>query len=408
MIRSKTLLALFAIWLPASTFADAVTDWNSIALSASSPFAGGNTWTQTRTLAHVHAAIFDAVNAIDGKYRPYAVDLKAPPGVAIDAMVASAAHTVLIAEAPSQRAVLDSALAATLNNVSDSAGKTDGIAFGKQVAEKLLASRANDGFSNKVEFKFPPPGPGVWQQTPQFGPMLFYVWGQMQPMAIKNVKEYDLGGPPALDSEQFAKDYNEVKSVGARKSSTRTADQTAVAVFWTVATMMPWNGAAQSASKAHNLSVVENARLFALLNIAAHDAQIVGIEQKARYNFWRPYNAIRYPGGPGNSALTGDPSWEPLLNTPGFQDYPSGHCIDSGAALGALLAIFPDDKVNYSHTWIPAVGVTRSWSSFTQMAKEVEDARVWAGIHYRTADEHGTRMGRKVAEYAVSNIMQPK
>jgi len=408
MIRSKTLLALFAIWLPASTFADAVTDWNSIALSASSPFAGGNTWTQTRTLAHVHAAIFDAVNAIDGKYRPYAVDLKAPPGVAIDAMVASAAHTVLIAEAPSQRAVLDSALAAALNNVSDSAGKTDGIAFGKQVAEKLLASRANDGFSNKVEFKFPAPGLGVWQQTPQFGPMLFYVWGQMQPMAIKNVKEYDLGGPPALDSEQFAKDYNEVKSVGARKSSTRTADQTAVAVFWTVATMMPWNGAAQSASKAHNLSVVENARLFALLNIAAHDAQIVGIEQKARYNFWRPYNAIRYPGGPGNSALTGDPSWEPLLNTPGFQDYPSGHCIDSGAALGALLAIFPDDKVNYSHTWIPAVGVTRSWSSFTQMAKEVEDARVWAGIHYRTADEHGTRMGSKVAEYAVSNIMQPK
>ena len=272
----------------------------------------------------------------------------------------------------------------------------------------MLASRANDGFSNKVEFKFPAPGLGVWQQTPQFGPMLFYVWGQMQPMAIKNVKEYDLGGPPALDSEQFAKDYNEVKSVGARKSSTRTADQTAVAVFWTVATMMPWNGAAQSASKAHNLSVVENARLFALLNIAAHDAQIVGIEQKARYNFWRPYNAIRYPGGPGNSALTGDPSWEPLLNTPGFQDYPSGHCIDSGAALGALLAIFPDDKVNYSHTWIPAVGVTRSWSSFTQMAKEVEDARVWAGIHYRTADEHGTRMGRKVAEYAVSNIMQPK
>jgi hypothetical protein len=408
MIRPKALPALFALLLSASAFADAVTDWNSIALSASSPFAGGNTWTQTRTLAHTHAAIFDAVNAIDGKYRPYVVDLKSPPGVAIDAVVASAAYTVLVVEAPSQRAMLETTLTTALNKVLDGAGKTDGIAFGKQVAEKLLAARADDGFSNKVEFKIPPPGLGVWQQTPQFGPMLFYVWGQVQPMAIKNVKEYDLGGPPALDSEQFAKDYNEVKAVGARNSSTRTADQTAVAVFWTVATMMPWNGGAQSASKAHNLSVIENARLFALLNIAAHDAQIVGIEQKARYNFWRPYNAIRYPGGPGNSALTGDPNWEPLLNTPGFQDYPSGHCIDSGAALGALLAIFPDDKVNYSHTWIPAVGVVRSWSSFTQMAKEVENARVWAGIHYRTADEHGTRMGRKVAEYAVSNIMQPK
>lgn len=224
---------------------------------------------------------------------------------------------------------------------------------------------------------------------------------------IKDVKSYDIGGPPALGSERFAKDYNEIKSVGARNSGTRTAEQTAVAVHWTVQTMIPWNMAAQAASKARNLGVTENARLFALLNIAAHDTQVVGAEQKYRYNFWRPYTAIRHPGGPGNAALTGDPNWEPVINTPGFPDYPSGHCITSGGALGVLLALFPDDKVSVSNTHMPLVGVPRSWTSFTQMAKEVEDARVWSGIHFRAADEDGTKMGRKIGADVVAAVMRP-
>jgi len=354
-------------------------------------------------------AIFDAVNAVEGKYRPYLPDLKAPAGVAVDAVVASAAHTVLVAEtAPSQRATLDAALQSALAKVPDGVAKTDGVAFGRQVAEKVIAARANDGFNNNVEFKIPPPGLGVWQQTPQFGPMLFYVWGQVKPMVIKNVRDFDMGGPPALASAQFAKDYNEVKSIGARNSTTRTADQTAVAIFWTVPTDMPWHGAAQAAAKSRNLSLIDSARLFALIGIAQHDSQIVAIEQKARYNFWRPYTFIRYPGGPGNASLSSDANWEPLINTPGFQDYPSGHCIGSGSAYGILIATFPDDKVSYSHTWIPGVGVTRSWTTFTQMVKEVEDARVWGGIHTRTADEHGTLAGRKVAEYVLANALQRK
>jgi len=389
--------------------ADVVTDWNQTAIDVTHLTVGfgGGSWFQVRTLAHTHAAIFDAVNAIERKYTPYAVDVKAPAGSSFDAAVASAAYTVLAAESPTQKATLDRALAVALAKLPDGTGKSDGVALGREVATKLLAQRNDDGVTDPALFQVPPPAPGVWQQTPQFGPPIYFAWRKVPPMAIKDVRGYDIGGPPALDSPRFARDYNEAKAVGARNSSTRSAEQTAVAIYWTVQTMIPWNKAAQAAATARNLSVLESARLFALLNIAAHDTQVVGSEQKYRYNFWRPYNAIRYAGGPGSPALVGDPNWEPVINTPGFPDYPSGHCITSGGALGVLLALFPDDKVSVSDTHIPRTGVVRSWTSFTQMAKEVEDARVWGGIHFRSADEDGTRMGRKIGLDVVATLMRP-
>lgn len=391
------------------TRADAVTDWNQTALNVThvtASFAGG-AWFQVRTMAHVHAAIFDTVNAIERRYTPYRVDQKAPPGTSLDAAVASAAHTVLSAEAPMQKAALDRVLASALGKVADGAARTDGIALGKQVAEQLLAGWATDGVSDPAIFQPPPAGRGVWNQTPQFGAPIYYSWRLVKPMAIKDPRSYDIGGPPALDSERFARDFNEVKTLGGRWSAARTSEQLAVASYWTVQTIVPWNRAAQAAARARNLSVAENARLFALMNIAAHDTQIVGSEQKYRYNFWRPYHAIRFPGGPGQPALAGDPNWEPVLNTPGFPDYPSGHCITSGGAFGVLLALFPDDKVSVSDTHMPLVGVVRSWTSFSQMAKEVEDARVWAGIHFRAADEDGTKMGRRIGEDTVAALMRP-
>lgn len=404
-----TVVAAAVALASLSARADVVTDWNQITLDATHlvvGFAGGS-WFQVRTLAHTHAAIFDAVNAIERKYAPYAVDIKAPAGASTDAAAASAAHAVLAAESPTQKAVLDRALAATLAKVPDGAGKSDGIALGKEVATKLLALRSDDGATDPAVFQVPPPAPGVWQQTPQFGPPIYYAWRKVPPMAIKDVRGYDIGGPPALDSPRYARDYNEIKAVGARNSTTRSAEQTAVAVYWTVQTMIPWNKAAQAAATARNLSVVDSARLFALLNIAAHDTQVVGSEQKYRYNYWRPYNAIRFAGGPGSPALASDPNWEPVINTPGFPDYPAGHCITSGGALGVLLALFPDDKVSVSDTHIPRVGVVRSWTSFTQMATEVENARVWGGIHFRSADEDGTRMGRKIGVDVVNTVLRP-
>lgn len=390
-----------------SACADVVTDWNSLALNATHFNAGGNPFMQLRVLAQAHAAMADALNAVERRHAAYAIELKAAPGASADAAVASAAHTVLVANVPAQRPALDAALANSLSKVADGAGKSDGVALGRQVAEQLLALRAGDGYANKVTFQIPAPGPGVWQQTPGFGPMLFYNWSQTQPMAIRNLKDYDLGGPPALSSEQWARDYNEVKSLGGRRSTARTAEQTEVAMFWTIQSAVAWNSAAQAASKARSLSLHDNARLFALLNIAMNDAAVVGFEQKARYNFWRPYTAIRYSGGPAQAGLVGDPNWEPLLNTPGFQDYPSAHCVFAGAAASVLLAFFPDDKVDVSVTHPPLAGTTHRWSSFTQMTREIEDARVWAGIHFRTADEHGTRIGRKIGADVVATQLKP-
>ena len=403
-------LAIASLLLACGTSrADAVTDWNQTALNVThvtAAFAGGAIY-QVRVLAHLHAAIFDTVNAIDRKYTPYGVDVKAAPGTSIDAAVASAAHAVLKVEVPMQPAAVDRALAAALGKVADGQGKSDGIALGKQVADKLLAAWANDGVTDPAVFQIPPPGPGVWQQTPQWGPAILYSWRQVKPMAIKDVRSYDIGGPPKLDSERFARDFNEIKAMGGRNSKARTSEQLAVASYWTVQTMVPWNKAAVAASRVRSFSVAENARLFALLNIAAHDTQVVAMEQKYRYNFWRPYTAIRYTGGIGNPAVTPDPNWEPVINTPGHQDYPSGHCTTSGGALGALLAFFPDDKVNVSDTHMPFLGIVRSWTSFTGMAKEVEDARVWAGIHFRAADEDGTKIGRKIGEDTVAAVMRP-
>jgi PAP2 superfamily len=406
---ARTLLTASLVSTCGASRADAVTDWNQAALNAThvtAAFVGGAIY-QVRVLAHMHAAIFDTVNAIDRRYTPYGVDVKALPGASIDAAVASAAHAVLAVEAPAQRAAVDRALAAALAKVVDGPAKSDGVALGKQIAEKLLTVWANDGVTDPAVFQIPPPGPGVWQQTPQWGVPILYSWRQVKPMAIKDVRSYDIGGPPSLTSERYARDFNEIKAVGGRHSKTRTSEQLAVASYWTVQTMIPWNKAAVAASRAKNLGVTENARLFALLNIAAHDTQIVAMEQKYRYNFWRPYNAIRYAAGTGNAALTPDPNWEPVINTPGHPDYPSGHCTTSGGALGVLLAFFPDDKVNVSDTHMPLLGIVRSWTSFTGMAKEVEDARVWAGIHFRAADEDGTRIGRRIGEDTVAILLRP-
>ncbi len=384
--------------------ADVVTDWNGTVTSVT---LGGSSYLQFRAYAYTHAAIHDAVNAVDRRFAPYAVDLKAPPGTSMEAAAVSAAHGVLTNLVPEKKAAIDAALTASLARIPEGQARTNGIAIGKQVAERLLALRADDGVNAKVDLKLPAPGPGVWQQTPGWTSPLLSQWPQVKPMVVKNLTQFDLGGPPALTSARFARDYDEVKAVGARNSTARTADQTAAAIFWTTQTMAPWNAAALAASHSRNLGVAENARLFALLNISAFDSGVVVMEQKYRYNFWRPYNAIRNPGGPGNPVLAGDPGWEPLLLTPGFPEYPSGHCVTSGAAAQALREVLGSDEVAVSYTYPVLFGVTRSWKSLTEMEKEVENARVWGGIHYRTADETGSLVGHKIAQYAAKSALVP-
>jgi hypothetical protein len=222
---------------------------------------------------------------------------------------------------------------------------------------------------------------------------------------LKNANQFPLEGPPALTSAEFAKDFGEVKSLGAKNTTMRTRDQTDAARFWTISGVVTDNVAAQHVAAQRGNSISENARLFALLNMAGADAYIACWEAKYRYNFWRPVTAIRNADSAGNAALAADPNWEPLLPTPAHPEYPSGHAIYSGATERVLQEFF-GDKVNVSLT-NPAVKITRTYQSFSQMGKEVVDARVWGGIHYRTSDVQAAELGRKVAEYGIQNVLRP-
>ena len=399
MKRGTLLGTLFAMLLPLGpAAADVVTDWNTIAIAATA--VPPNSILQSRALALTHAAMFDAINAIERRFPAHAVAANAPPGASVDAAGAAAAHGILLWLAPGQRAMLDVALKQTLARVADGQARADGEAVGRFVAEQVAAMRARDGSDATVTFT-PVAAPGRWVPTPplNLAPILTQ-WGAVTPFIVPNVAATAIDDPPKLSSAAFARDFAEIKSVGARFSTTRTADQTAAAIFWTVQTLVPWNAAARAAAQTRGNTVLENARVFALLNMAAADSQIATFAIKYRLAYWRPVTAIRNAGSLNDPNLVADPAWEPLLGTPPQPDYPSAHASCSGAAEAVLIATF-GDKVEVSVTHPPVFGVTRTYRSFSQMAQEVDDARVWGGIHFRTADVAGRELGRRIGEQAV-------
>jgi hypothetical protein len=379
--------------------ADTVTDWNVVAINATA--VPPNSILQSRVLAIVHGAIYDAVRA--PKRAAYAVDLPAPAGASVDAAIAAAAHGVLVRLAPAQRPTLDAALTTSLAKIPDGQGKTDGVALGATIAERSVALRSTDKSDAKVTFT-PRPGPGLYQLTPPFGPAILPHWGGVTPFVLRSRQGLEFPGPPPITSPEFARDFDEIKSVGSRNSTTRTADQTAAAIFWTIQTGVPWHAAARAASAAKKLSVAENARLFALLSMATADSQIVGFAEKYARPHWRPVTAIRAAAELNIPGLKGDPTWEPLLVTPPQPDYPSAHAIFSGAAEVVLRAFFGSDEVDVSVTYPGPFGVTRTYRSFSAMTEEVDNARVWGGIHFRTADRDGSAMGRKIGAAVVRDF----
>jgi len=371
--------------------ADVVTDWNQVAVQSSA--IPPNALLQARVLAATHVAINEALQAgssLDSGGR--------------DAAAAAAAYGVLTRLTSGQSDALDSALKKNLDAVPAGAAKTDGLALGAQTAEKIVARCRADGADAKVTFT-PTPGAGRWQPTPPGNtPALLPQWGSVKPFVLDTATRFQLKGPPSQDGAAFVRDLEEVKAVGARLSATRTSDQTAAAIFWTVQTPVPWNAAARAAAVAHGNTREENARLFAALNVACSDAHIAAFEAKYRIQHWRPVTAIRELAKQGS----GDASWEPLLGTPPHPEYPSTHATCSGAAEAVLKGFFGRDEVTVSVTYPPIFGVTRSYTSFSQMAREVDDARVWGGIHFRTADVDGHDLGRRVGEYVLAHFPAPR
>ena len=398
IMRTLTVsfLATACLFPNAHALADEVTDWNVIALSATA--IPPNSILQSRALAIVHCAIYDAVRAVDREGGAYAIDIEAPAGTLVGAAVVAAAHGTLVRLAAAERPMLDAALNISMAKIADGQGKTDGIALGQQIAEKIVALRSSDGAATKVPFTATP-GIGLYQLTPpQSLPAILAQWGSVTPFVLRDRTGLDFKGAPATTTAQFAQDFDEVKRLGGRNSTTRTADQTAAAIFWTVQTAVPWHAAARAAATAKGLSLSENAQLFALLSAASADSQIIAFEEKYKRPHWRPVTAIRAAMDLNIAELKGDASWEPLLVTPPHPDYPSAHAVFSGAAEAVLRGFFGSDAVDVSVTAPGPFGVTRSYRKFSELTAEVDNARVWGGIHFRSADVDGSEIGRKIGE----------
>jgi len=427
MIRSfrRPLLACAvlaaALAAPGVARADVIRDWNLIAQQQTIPLrptAHG----ESRGMAMVEGAVYDAVNAIDGGHQPYLLDpraIGAQPWFSQDAAAATAAHDVLVAIAPAQQATIDGLYASTMAGITD-AFKAQGAQVGAAAARAMLAFRQNDGFLAPFDFGLViAPGAGNWRPlTPAATDPDAWV-GNAKPFLIESPEQFRSEGPNALESGQYTKDFNEVKELGALDSTKRTADETAAAVFWQFPPIALWNGVARSL--AGSLDTADQARLYAMINLAAADGAISCWNDKWYWHFWRPLAAIREADTDGNPATVADPTWEPLfapatqttppLVTPPFPDHPSGHGCVSGATVNAFQDFFGTDKASFdvvggrSLNGLPIAA--RHFDRFSNALKEVIDARVWGGIHFRTADVQGTVIGKKVAHWMRKHYFEP-
>jgi hypothetical protein len=407
----RLLLTTLAIsmTLSATASADVVTDWNQITLATQAAVSGGiRTPPASRALAMVHAAIFDSVNAIDRRYKVYAVDAQATLGTSQEAAAAAAAHAVLVSLYPSRQANLDAAYALSLSQIPDGASKTDGVSLGESVAAAILALRSSDGSTTTLPYT-QTPGPGIWQPTPlTFPTALFVAWGNVTPFTLKSGSQFRAEGPPALSSAEYAADFNEVKSLGAANSAMRTATQTEAARFWAENSQITWNNIARIVAVARQNSLSDNARLFALLNLAGADTAIAVFDSKYTYNFWRPITAIRAADTDGNLYTIADPTWTPLMETAPHPDYTSQHSAWGAAAAKVLASFFGTDEIGFSFTTSTAPGgVIRTYDSFSQAAEDNMTSRIYIGFHFRAACRHGFNQGRQVGHWVSHQFLQP-
>ena len=399
MLSSQLLNAtalVVALGIGTNAKADIATEWNAIAFEATA--VPPNSILQSRVLAITHAAMYDAARVINQKAALFAPGIQPDGPSSLEAAVATAAHTVLRRFAPVQSTAIDVAYKSALSSIAEGPLKTNGVKFGQMVAEKLLELRGIDGSAQKADIRLKD-GPGLYQLTPPHSmqPILAH-WGAVRPFVIQLDGSYTTKGPPGLDNAKFKADFDEVKLLGARHSSARTADQTAAAVFWTVQTGVPWFAAARAAATERKAALLDNLHLFAVLSVAAADSQIACFKDKYDRLHWRPITAIRAAAASKIATLVGDATWEPLLGTPPHPEYPSAHACFSGAAEAVLRGELKTDSVRVSVTYPPVFGVTRTFNSFSAISKEVNDARVWGGIHFRSADVDGHELGWRVGE----------
>jgi hypothetical protein len=397
------LLISFGVFAP-DAHADAVLDWNDVAL-AEVTASGQLPPDGARTLAMVHVAVFDAVNAIDRRYEPVALHERGPQGASIDAAVASASYTVLATLFPSREQRLAESYAAALARVPDGHAKHSGIELGIRAARACLEGRAHDGTGAPNRYA-PQTSAGIYVPTSL---PVSSEWPGVAPWSMHSGAQFRPAPPPKLTSDVWARDFAEVERLGAKDSTQRSAAQTEAARFWSITGPAAWNPVVRSLASSAQMTPVERARLFALANVAAMDSFVAVFDAKYAYGFWRPVTAIRRADIDGNDATAAAPEWLPLLETPLHPEYPCAHCI-SAAAVGAVLeATFGTGAVpEISMTSAAVPGVMHRWTRIGDYVEEVNDARVFGGVHYRNSTEVGEAMGRSIAQQAVATLMRPQ
>jgi hypothetical protein len=398
-VRLLIVVASASLLSSPAARADTVTDWNQkagdiVTAAKLTPAAA------TRILAIVQTAVYEAANAVTRRYPASALKLGASPGSSLDAAVAAANHAALSKLLPGQQAAIDSAYQAALAAIPDGAPKTNGIAVGEKAADAMVAMCATDG-ADRAESYRPYTIAGVYVPT---GIPVASQWPQRRPWLMAKPDQFRPGPPPKLTSELWARDYNEIKVLGAKNGSQRTAEQTAIARFWEATQPPIYHALVRSAAKSPGREVTQNARLLMAVSQALDDSYIAIFDAKYQYNFWRPVTAIRNGDIDGNDATERDASWTPLIDTPMHPEYPCAHCILSGAVGMVLEAEFrPMPTLRTSSP--TADGAERSWSSVESFMQEVASARIYDGVHYRNSTEVGTAMGKKVGALAVAKYL---
>jgi hypothetical protein len=399
----RSMLVAVAMIAPASSaFADVITDWNEKAVAyvtgKMAPAAA------QRIVAITHVAMFDAVNSIDRRYRPYLVQLPASATTSKEAAATAAAGIVLAALNPQAQAEFRGAMAVYLATIPNSEAKSQGIALGEAVAGKILEARANDGAEAPDTYR-PKTRPGVYVTTAS---VVSSTWPNLKPFALTGQSQFRPVPPIPLGGEEWAKDYNEIKAFGARNSTSRSARQTEDGRFWLITGPQSTDPIVRQIVIAKKLSLIDSARLMALTGMAAVDAGIAVFDAKYHYEFWRPVTAIRNGDMDDNAATERDAAWQPIADTPMHPEYPCAHCIITNAVASTVEAVLGTPEIPEVVLTSPtAPGATHRYTNIRAYADEVALARIWAGFHYRFSTRVGQEMGRKIGQHVVDNVMRP-
>jgi hypothetical protein len=381
-----------------------ITDWDEKAVSVVQTGTAPPPPTAFRTMAILHVAMFDAVNSIEPHYQPYKIRLAATPDTSKEAAAAAAAGAVLVKLVPDAAADVQSTLMSYLATLPDGEAKSRGVQLGQEVATRILGLREKDGASAPDTYR-PKTKPGVYIPTPITVGSQF---PNVTPFAITSPSQFRPKPPPSPKSQQWARDYNEIKDLGEKNSTRRTARQTEDARFWLLVGPRSTYPLPRQVAVASNMSVLDSARFMALVSIATMDAMIAVFDAKYKYEFWRPITAIRNGDIDGNPATERVATWQPIDVTPMHPEYPCAHCITSSAIAAAIEAVLGTEEIpEVTLTSAFAPGVTHRFTDLRAYTEEVANARIYAGFHYRSSTIIGREMGQKIGDWVVKSVMQP-